>query len=68
MRDILMSGLLSTTIRQRLLEQRDRLFQDANDKARAQVLAYKNSEAFQHNHVCRAATDADVASKKEDDV
>ena len=62
----LIAELLSTTIRQRLLEQRDLLFQDAYDKARTQELAYKNSKAFQHSRNCQAATDADVTSQKED--
>ena len=67
MQDPLIARLLPTTIRQRFLDQRDLSFQDAYDKARAQELAYKNSETFQHSHNRRTAMVAHVASQKEDD-
>ena len=55
MRDTLIAGLSSTAIRLRLLENRNLAFQEAYDQARAQELAYKNSEAYQSSVVSSIA-------------
>ena len=55
-RDALIAGLSSTSIRLRLLENRNLPFQEAYDQARAQELAYKNSEAYQSSVVSSIAT------------
>ena len=66
MRDALIAGLMSNTIRLRLLEDRNLSFQDAYDRARAQELAHKNSEAYQDNFGCRAATGHSLANQGEE--
>ena len=56
MRDALYAGLSSTSVRLRLLENRNLAFQKAYDQARAQELAYKTSEAYQSSVVSSVAT------------
>ena len=56
MRDALIAGLSSAPIRLRLLENRNLAFEEAYDQARAQELAYKNSEAYQSSVVSSIAT------------
>ena len=56
MRDALIAGLSSAPIRLRLLENRNLAFQEGYDHARAQELAYKNSEAYQSYVVSSIAT------------
>ena len=46
MRDAFIAGLLSVSIQQRLLENRDLTFRQANEQARAQELAQRNVEPF----------------------
>ena len=46
MRDAFIAGLLSVSIQQRLLENRDLTFRQAYELARAQKLAQKNAESF----------------------
>ena len=47
MRDAFIAGLLSVSMQQKLLENRDLTFCQAYKQARAQELAYRNAESFE---------------------
>ena len=64
MRDALIAGLSSTAMRLRLLENRNLNFRDAYDQARAQELAFKNSDIFQGHATCNSTS---ISQKTNDD-
>ena len=55
MRDAFIAGMLSVSIQERLLENRNLTFRQAYEQARAQELAHKNSESFKELN-CRSVS------------